>query len=168
MLGLHCCSWPLPIVVTKSYSSLQSTVFSLLWLLLWQSTDSRCAGFSSCSWGLGCCYSVTKLCLTLCDPRDCSMPGFPVLHCPLEFVHTHAHWIDDAIQTSHPLTPPSPYAFSLSRHQCLFPWIDSHKGLFYGCRTCDTVFSVIRFFPCCIPEVWDLEGSVLDNQGIIK
>ena len=27
-----------------------------------------------------CCCSVTKSCLTLCDPMDCSMPGFPVLH----------------------------------------------------------------------------------------
>ena len=28
-----------------------------------------------------CCCSVTKSCLTLCDPLDCSMPGFSVLHC---------------------------------------------------------------------------------------
>ena len=27
-----------------------------------------------------CCCSVTKLCLILCDPMDCSTPGFPVLH----------------------------------------------------------------------------------------
>ena len=25
-----------------------------------------------------CCCSVTELCLTLCHPMDCSMPGFPV------------------------------------------------------------------------------------------
>ena len=32
--------------------------------------------------------SVTQSCPTLCDPRDCSMPGFPVLHyCP-EFAQT--------------------------------------------------------------------------------
>ena len=29
---------------------------------------------------LGFCYSVTKLCLTFCDPMDCSTPDFPVLH----------------------------------------------------------------------------------------
>ena len=28
--------------------------------------------------------SVTQLCLTLCDPMDCSMPGFLVLHYLLE------------------------------------------------------------------------------------
>jgi len=33
----------------------------------------------------GCCCLVTKLCLTLCDPMDCSMPGFLVFHYLLEF-----------------------------------------------------------------------------------
>ena len=28
-----------------------------------------------------CCCSATKLCPTLCDPMDCSMPGFPVFLC---------------------------------------------------------------------------------------
>ena len=32
-----------------------------------------------------CCCSAAKSCLTLCDPMDCSMPGFPVLYCLLEF-----------------------------------------------------------------------------------
>ena len=27
-----------------------------------------------------CCCSVTKSCPTFCNPMDCSMPGFPVLH----------------------------------------------------------------------------------------
>ena len=42
------------------------------------------------------CYycSVTQLQLTLCDPMDCSTPVFPVLHHLLEFVQTHAHWVD--------------------------------------------------------------------------
>ena len=26
---------------------------------------------------LPCCSSVTQSCLTLCDPMDCSTPGFP-------------------------------------------------------------------------------------------
>ena len=45
---------------------------------------------------LSCC-SVTKLCLTLCDPTNCSTPGFPVLHYLLEFGQTHVHWFSDAI-----------------------------------------------------------------------
>ena len=52
-----------------------------------------------------CHCSVTKSCLTLCDPIDCSMPGFPVLHYLPEFAQTHVHWGSDAIQPSHPLSP---------------------------------------------------------------
>ena len=49
--------------------------------------------------------SVTHSCLTLCDPTDCSMPGFPVHHHFPELVQTHVHHIGDAIQPSHPLSP---------------------------------------------------------------
>ena len=41
--------------------------------------------------------SVTKSCSTLYDPMDCSTPGFPVLHCPPEFVQTHVLWVSGAI-----------------------------------------------------------------------
>ena len=50
---------------------------------------------------------------------DCSIPGFPVLHYLPELAQTHVHWVSDAIQPSHPLSPPSPLAFSLSQHQSL-------------------------------------------------
>ena len=33
-------------------------------------------------------YSVTKSCLILCNPMDCSIPGFPVLHYLLESAQT--------------------------------------------------------------------------------
>ena len=68
--------------------------------------------------------SVTQLCPALCDPLDCSTPGFPV-HCQLlEPTETHVHWVGDAIQPSHPLSFPSP-AFSLSQRQGLFKWVSS-------------------------------------------
>ena len=35
--------------------------------------------------------SVSQLCLTLCDPMDCSAPGFPVHHQLLEPAQTHVH-----------------------------------------------------------------------------
>ena len=54
-------------------------------------------------------------------PMDCSMPGFSVLHYLEKFAQTHVHWVSDAIQASHPLSPPpSPFAFNLSQHQGLF------------------------------------------------
>ena len=72
--------------------------------------------------------SVTQLCLTLCDPIDCSMPGFLVLHQLAELTQTHVHWVGDAIQLSHPLSSPSPPTFNLSQHQGLFKWvISSHQ-----------------------------------------
>ena len=81
--------------------------------------------------------SVTQLCLTLCDPTDCSTPGFPVSHQHPELTQTHVHPVSDAIQPSHPLSSPSPPAFNPSQHQGLFQWVSSSlmslqsKGLSY-------------------------------------
>ena len=69
--------------------------------------------------------SVAQLCPTLCNPMDCSTPGFPVHHQPPEFTQTHVHWVSDAIQPSHPLSFPSPPTFNLSQHQGLFIWVSS-------------------------------------------
>ena len=64
--------------------------------------------------------SVAKSCPTLCDPMDWSMPGLPVYHQLPEITQTHVYWVGDAIHPSHPLSSPSPPAFSLSQHQGLF------------------------------------------------
>ena len=61
----------------------------------------------------------------LCDPMDYSTSGFPVLHDFPEFAQTHVHWVGDAIQPSHPLSFPSPPAFDLSQHPCLFQFFMS-------------------------------------------
>ena len=52
--------------------------------------------------------SVTQSCLILCNPMDCSMPGFPVHHQLLELDQTYVHRVSDAIQPSHPLLFPFP------------------------------------------------------------
>ena len=61
----------------------------------------------------------------LCDPIDCSTPGFPVHHQLLELTQTHVHWAGDAIQPSNPLSAPSLPAFNLSQHQGLFQLVSS-------------------------------------------
>ena len=72
--------------------------------------------------------SVTQSCLTLCDPMNHSTPGFPVHHQLPESTQTHVHCVGDAIQTSHPLSSPSPPTFSLSQHQGFFKWVSpSHQ-----------------------------------------
>ena len=62
---------------------------------------------------------------TLCDPMDCSIPGFPVHHQLPELTQTHVHWVGDAIQPSHPRSSPSPHAFNLFQHQGFFQWVSS-------------------------------------------
>ena len=65
---------------------------------------------------------------TLCNPMDCSTPGFPVPHYLWEFAQTHVHWVSDAIQPSHPLSPTSRPAFNLPHYQGLFQWVGfSHQ-----------------------------------------
>ena len=74
-----------------------------------------------------CVCSVAKSCLALCDPIDYNTTGFPVLHHLLEFAQTHVHWVDDAIQPSHPLLPlfllplvfPSTRVFSSESALCI-------------------------------------------------
>ena len=72
--------------------------------------------------------SVAQLCLTLCDAMSCSTPGIPVRHQLPEFTQTHDHRVSDAIQTSHPLSSPSPPAPNPSQHQGLFQWVNSEWG----------------------------------------
>ena len=69
--------------------------------------------------------SVAQSCPTLCDPMNCSTPGFPVHYQLPDFTQIHVHWISDAIQPSHPLSSPSPPALNLSQHQGLFKWVRS-------------------------------------------
>ena len=71
--------------------------------------------------------SVAQSCPTLCNPMNCSTPGFPVHHRHLEFTQTHVHWVRDAIQPSHPVVPfsscpqslPASESFLMSQ---LFAW----------------------------------------------
>ena len=67
--------------------------------------DILCFGFSSVQFS-----SIAQSCPTLCDPMNCSMPGLPVHHQLPEFTQTHVHRVGDAIQSTHPLSSPSPPA----------------------------------------------------------
>ena len=67
------------------------------------------------------CCSVPQPYLTLCDPMGYSTPGLPVPHYLPRFPQVLVHWVSNAIQPSHHLPPPSPFAFYLS--QCLFYWV---------------------------------------------
>ena len=73
--------------------------------------------------------SVAQSCPTLWDPMDCSTPGFPVHHQLPELTQTHVHWVNDAIQPSHPVIPfsscfqsfPASGSFQMSQFFVLVP-----------------------------------------------
>ena len=69
--------------------------------------------------------SVAQSCSTLPPHGLQHGPGFPIHHQLPQLAQTHVHPVGDAIQPSHPLSSPSPPAFSLSQHQSLFQWVSS-------------------------------------------
>ena len=94
---------------------------------------------------LCCCCWAAQLCPNLCDPMNGSTPGLPIPHHLPELAQTHVHWVDDAIQPSHPLQSPFPPAFNLSQHQGLFQWVSSShqvaKGLVLQHQFFQRIFS---------------------------
>ena len=62
-------------------------------------------------------HMLPQSCPTLCDPVDCSTPGLPVHHQLPELAQTHVHHVGDAVQPSHPVSPPSPPALNLPNIQ---------------------------------------------------
>ena len=72
-----------------------------------------------------CCCSAAQACPALCNPMDCSTPGFPVLHSLPKLVQTHVHSVTDAIQPSCLLSSPFPPACNLSQHQGFFQGVNS-------------------------------------------
>ena len=117
----------------KRHQILWGYLFALLRKLLIFSNKSVTQVLYTCRSAAFLVFSFLMCCcLILCSPRDCSMPGFPVLHCLPGFTQIHVHWVDDVIQPSHPLSPPS-HVLNLSCHQDLFQWVGcSHqvaKGL---------------------------------------
>ena len=93
----------------------------LIFELHFQSADWKVMIFCSVS-------SVAQSCPTLCDPMDCSTPGFPVHDQLLELAQTHVQRVSDALQPSHPLSSPSPPAPNPFKCQGLFQWISySHQ-----------------------------------------
>ena len=98
-----------------------------------------------------------------------SIPGFSVYHYLPEFVQTHVHWVSDAKQASHPLSPPSPLALKFSQHQGLFQWVSSshqvtkilelqlqHQSFQWIFRV-DFLYNWLLWTPCC-PR--DSQGSL--------
>ena len=107
-------------------SSYGKAYYMLMQLILLIESSAYLKTLYYIEWKFAYCFSsVTQSCPTLCDPMNHSTPGLPVHQKFLEFTQTHAHWVGDAIQPSHPLSSPSPPATNPSQHQGLFQSITS-------------------------------------------
>ena len=100
---------------------------------------------------------VVQSCPTVWDPMDYSTPGFPVLHYVPEFVQTHVHWVNDAIQSSHLLSRTSPPALNLSQNQghFLLSWLFTSGGQSVGISTSASVLpmNIQGLFPLRLTDL---------------
>ena len=122
-------------------------MFHLLYFLC---CNSRFSVFYIPAFQLICCFSVTKLCLTLW-PHELQHARLPCPSHLLEFAQTHVHWVDCAIQPSNPLSSPFSPALNLSQHQGLFQWVSSLHQV-------TTVLELptnngVLILSCCLPRI---------------
>ena len=102
--------------------------------------------------------------MTLCDPMDCSTPGFPVLHHLQELVQSHVHWVSDAIQPVHPLSLlhllPSifPNSFPMS-------WLFASGGQSIGAAASASVLlmNIQGWFPLGLTSLFSLQTKGLSR-----
>ena len=115
--------------------------------------------------------SAVQSCLTLCNPMDCSMPGFPVHHQLPELAQTHVHRVGDAIQPSHPLLFPSPPVSNLCQHQGLYQWVSSLHQSLSSCGKQGLLFTAVwashcSGFFCCGTWAVGAQASVAVARGL--
>ena len=94
--------------------------------------------------------SVPQSCPTLCNPKNHSMPGFPIHHQLPEFTQTHLHLVGDAIEP-----------FILSRPLLLLP------SIFPGIR----VFSNESDLHISWPKYWSFSFNINpsnEHPGLIS
>ena len=110
------------------------------------------------------CCSVAQSYPTLRDPMDCSTPDFPVLHHLPELAQTHIHWVGDAIQSSRPLSSPSP-ALNLFQHPGLFQWVGSSHQVTKGASPSASVLpmNIQGWFPLGLTGLIALQSKGLSR-----
>ena len=105
-----------------------------------------------------------------CDPMYCSTPGLPIHQQLPEFTQTHVHWVNDAIQPSHPLSSPSLPTFNLSQHQAFFKWVRSSHQVTKASGNSSTYLCVCLVTQSCLtlcdPMDYSPPGSSL--HGLLQ
>ena len=133
---------------------MQPLLHHLKWQPLWLSTC--CVSMPSLSFRC----SVSPSCPTLCDPMDCSTPGFPVLHCLPEFAQTHvlSRWC-------HPFLCPSGNSHSSFKTQLRCHLLKALMFLTHIYRQVDSLCSgsasviavTVLLGSCFSPKNYDLQ-----------
>ena len=131
-----------------------------------QTLLKRLNSTATCSRGLtpSCC-SVAQLRPALCNPMDCSTPGFLVPHHLPELAQTHVHWVGDTIRPSHPLSSPSPPAVNLSQHWGLFQWVSCSHQVADGIEASASVLpmNIQGWFPLALTHLISLQSKGLSG-----
>ena len=95
----------------------------------------------------GCC-SLLLSCVWLFVTPWLQHTRLPVLHYLPEFAETHVHWVSDAIQSSHPLPPPSPPALNLLSIKCFsMSWLSLSGGQSIGVSVSALPMNILGWFP---------------------
>ena len=100
----------------------------------------------------------------LCNPMNCSTPGFPVLHYLPEFAQTRVHWVGDATQPFHHLSPPYPLSsifpsirvFSVS-------WLFASGGQSIGASASVLPINIQGWFPSGLTDFVSLLSKGLSR-----
>ena len=124
----------------------------------------QCSGVNSTSWGfedkMG---SVQFSCSVVSD----SATPWIVAHQLPESTQTHVHWVCDAIQSSHPLSSPSPPVLNLSQHQGLFKWVSSPRFTQTLRKACAS--GLVSLSALCLDlPLWFLKACQVLPLGLVK
>ena len=106
--------------------------------------------------------SVAQSCPALCDPTDCSTPGFPSFSISRSLLKLMS--IESVMPSKHPLSSPSPPAFNLSQHEGLFQWVGSLHQVVKVIRASASA-SVLSIWKCRIADLSNLK--VIDSSVVI-
>ena len=95
---------------------------------------------------------------------DYSTPGFPVLHCLLEFAQIHVYWVGDAIWTLHPLPPTSTFCLLSFPASGYFPksQLFTSGSQSIGAATSASVLpvNIQSWFPLGLTDLLAVQGTL--------
>ena len=118
------------------------------------------------------CCSVAKLCPFLCDPMDCGMSGFPLLHYLPEFAQTHILNFEYTLELHHFSSVAQSCPTICDPMDCSIPGFSAHHQLLELAQThvIQSVMPANHFIHCCslllLPSIFP-SISVFSNESFL-